>query len=425
MATAKTPQSQASNSVTALNQFLAIAPERPYSIFGTIPSGSTGGSTSQVIWQQQIPTVAAFCTSIDYTITLPVELVLPASGSATHSMFAPYSAVGNQLTLGGAPPWNMTEFTPWYLDGLTRYLDYDPAYPGLGNNALWFGNVLDQGPNPISFGGSATPNPGQTVTNSGTTSETLNYTYTFRVRQQLQRRRNKLWGAIPFGDPTNRPNNVVQLTSLVGSLPEQSLFTNATSGTTASLSAAGSVNAKYNLKYIDLLYPGMTTAPQPSAVLGLQLVTSSPSGLTPGNIFMLTHRTAQIYQYIHHVLVNGELPVRSDYFGLWDDQDEQSARWAYDSQRNTFDQYFDNFHRTYRRYPFTGQYLVDMVGGEFPPIPTTTPYIAAMTPDAEYSQIANIPVTPAMTTALRLPSGVTASNPYVRLYSFGLVRVPY
>jgi hypothetical protein len=269
------------------------------------------------------------------------------------------------------------------------------------------------------LGNSSDPHPGESVAASGT------YLFTFSVRQELQRRRNKLWGAVPFGDPQNRPNNVVQLTNLVGTLPEQSMFVAAGSGSTAVLADAATINAKYGLKYIDLLYPGMNAAPQPSVTLGLQVVSSSPSNLSPGNIFMMTHRTAMIYQEIQHLLINNQLPVRADYFGLWDDQDEQSARWAYDSTRNTFDQYFANFHRTYRRYPFLGQYQVDMVGGQFPPIPTTTPYVGAMSPDADMAAIAGIPVTPAMTTALRLPSDVTASNPYVRLYSFGLVRVPY
>ena len=426
MATALTPKSQASNSVTALNQFLAIAPERYYSITGTIPTGATGGGSSQVTWQQPIPIIPAFCTSVEYTITLPVTLTLPAtSGTATLSNFAPYSGVQSQMTLGGAPPWNMLEFTAWYLDGLTRYIDYDPAYPGLGNNSLWFGSVLDQGNSPIVIGGSGSLDPGATVTNTTSAAVSTNYTWTFRLRQQLQRRRNKLWGAIPFGDPQNRPNNIVQLSPLIGSLPEQSLFVSADSGATCALSGAASVNAKYGLKYIDLLYPGMSAAPQPSATLGLQVVSSSPSGLTPGNLFMMTHRTAMIYQQIQHLLINDQAPIRADYFGLWDDQDEQSARWAYDSTRNSFDQYFDNFHRTYHRYPFKGQYQVDMVGGEFPPVPTTTPYIAAMSPDAGYAQIAGIPVTPAMTTTLRISSGTTVTNPYVRLYSFGLVRVPY
>jgi len=424
MATASTPKSQASNSVTALNQFLAIAPEKYYSIEGTIATGS--GNGAQVNWQQPIPIIPAFCTSVEYTITLPISMTLPESGVATVSPFAPYSAIASQMTLGGAPPWNMLELTAWYLDGLTRYLDYDPAYAGLGGDYSYFQSVLDQGPNPITIGAVAAYYPGTQVSNGSTTAPvTLDNTWTFRVRQELQRRRNKLWGAVPFGDPQNRPNNVVQLTNLVGTLPEQSLLVSATSGTTVVLSGAATINAKYGLKYIDLLYPGMNAAPQPSVTLGLQVVSSSPSNLSPGNIFMMTHRTAMIYQEIQHLLINDQLPVRADYFGLWDDQDEQSARWAYDSTRNTFDQYFDNFHRTYRRYPFTGQYLVDMVGGQFPPIPTTTPYVGAMSPDADMAAIAGIPVTPAMTTALRLPSDVTASNPYVRLYSFGLVRVPY
>lgn len=430
MATANTPNSQATASQVALNQFLAIAPTKSYSIYGTVPSGVSGGSTANVTWQQQIPIIPAFCTSIDYTITLPVTLTLGATtGAATLSNFAPYSAAQNQITLGGAPPWNMTEFTPWYLDDLTRAVNYDPAYVGLGNNTGWFSTVLDQGPSPIVIGGSGSLAPGTTVTNTTTSATNTNYTWAFKVRQQLQRRRKTLWGAVPFGDPENRPNNLVQLSPLIGTNPESSLFTQAAgTGTACVTNGNATVNAKYNLQYIDLLYPGMTAAPSPSVVFGLQLTTSSPSGLTAGNIYPLTHRTAQLYQTIHHILVNNQAPLQSDYFGLWDDQDQQSARWAYDASQNTFEEYFHRFHRIYGRYPFKGHYMVDyenLDSNSFPPIPGVSPYMGAMTPDANYAGAFQIPVTPAMTTAIRVPSVTSINSAYVRLYSFGLVKVPY
>ncbi|MEM0142905.1 MAG: hypothetical protein QXL94_02990, partial [Candidatus Parvarchaeum sp.] len=121
MATAPNPPSTASGSVTALQQFLAIAPTKYFSITGTIPANVSNGSAGEVTWNRPIPVTPAICTAIDYEVTLPVELTLEATtGAATVSPFAPYSAIANQLVLGGAPPWNMLEFTPWYLDGLTR-----------------------------------------------------------------------------------------------------------------------------------------------------------------------------------------------------------------------------------------------------------------------------------------------------------------
>lgn len=119
------------------------------------------------------------------------------------------------------------------------------------------------------------------------------------------------------------------------------------------------------------------------------------------------------------------MPVQADYFGLWDDQDQQSSRWNYDLSQNTFQGYFDKFHRTYRHYPLLGQYVCDFEGGAFPEIPSVTPIDAVMSPDASYAETFGVPVTPAMTTSIRLPSGVTATNLYIRTYAFGLVRVPY
>src|SRR6185437_14970425 len=141
-------QAQAAQAaLAAINSFLSIAPRKYYAILGTVASGNAGGATATAIFQQQIPIIPAFCTAIDYNINLPVTLTLPAStGVATLSPFAPYSAIANQITLGGAPPWPLTEMTPWYLDMVQHRVDYDPDYPGLGNNAGIFANILDQGP---------------------------------------------------------------------------------------------------------------------------------------------------------------------------------------------------------------------------------------------------------------------------------------
>ena len=434
-ATATTPSSQASAQASALAAYLAIAPTKFYSILGTIPNGVSGGASSNVTWQQDIPVIPAFCTSIDYELTLPVALTLEATtGAATLSPYAPYSAVANQMLIGGAPPWNLTEFTPWYIDNCQHKWDYDPAYAGVQGG--YFGNVgatpslangiLDQGPNPIVIGGSGSLNPGTTVTNTTTAAVTTDYSFTFKVRQKLQVKRNALWGSIPFGDPENRPKNNMQLFPLVGSLPEQSLFVNGTGATCVTTSQI-TVNAKYNLSYIDLVPPSMKNSapPAPTVGFGLQLDTSSPSGMVAGNIFRITHRTSMLYKEIHHLIINNGLPIRPDYFGLWDDQDQQSARWSFDAQASTLGQYWDLWHDKYGRYPLFGQMTVDMEDGLFPPIPSVTPYVATMTPDQNYAAAANIPVTPAMTTAIRYPSGTTLTNAYVRVYSFGLVTVPY
>lgn len=436
-ATAATPNSQANAAAAALNSFLGIAPKKFYTIIGTIPTGSAGGSTANVSWQQQIPIIPAFCTAVDYNITLPVTVNFAAGGTAMLSPYAPYSAFANQITLGGAPPWPLTELTPWYLDQTEHKINYDPDYPGLGNAAAPFGNVgatypalnaslpgiSDQGPTPNAIGGAGSIFPGVVVTGAAP----ANYTWTFKLRMQLQRKRHLLWGAIPFGDPENRPNNITQLYPLAGTLPEQSLFINTANLTASGIQTNGTVTVKatYELAYIDLLPPNMQSAPNPAVGFGLQLVTSSPTGMAAGALFPITHRTAMIYTAIHHLLINGQQPLRADYFGLWDDQDQQSARWSFDASANTLMEYFDQYQRRYRRYPLVGQYSVPMDDGEFPEVPSVTPYDALMSPDQSYANTFGVPVTPAMTTALRIPSGTVLSSPYIRNYEYGLVRVPY
>jgi hypothetical protein len=426
MATAPTPSNQATKAATTINSYLKYAATKPYAILGSVPEGSAGGSNANVNWQQQIPIIPAFCTAVEFQVNLPVTLTLPASGTATLSPFAPYSAVLNQLTIAGAPPWPLMEMTPWYFDSTFHRVGYDPNYPGLGGNAGYFAAVLDQGPTPQNIGGSGSLAPGSVVTNSGTSAASTNYVFQFNVRMQLQRKRHLLWGAIPFGDPENRPYNLTQVAPLIGSNPEQSLFVQASSGATCDIGTGGATfNCIYELSYIDLLPDGSQAAPQPTVDYGLQVSPSTTTGLSAGSIIPITHRTAMAYTAIHHVLVNDQAPLRADYFALWDDQDQQSARWSYDSQNNTFQDYFTRFHRINRRYPHLGVYTAEFDDGVFPEIPSVTPYDAIMSPDKGYASAFGIPVTPAMTTALRIPSSVTVSSPYIRNYEFGLVKVPY
>jgi hypothetical protein len=105
MATAPTPSNQATKAATTINSYLKYAATKPYAILGSVPAGSAGGSNANVNWQQQIPIIPAYCTAVEFQVNLPVTLTLPASGTATLSPFAPYSAVLNQLTIAGAPPW--------------------------------------------------------------------------------------------------------------------------------------------------------------------------------------------------------------------------------------------------------------------------------------------------------------------------------
>jgi len=426
--TSATPGNAAASAAQmALQNFLKVAPDRYITILGVIAAGSVGGGASNAVWQTVIPVIPAFCTAVEYVIQLDVTLTLAASsGSATVSPFAPYSGYQQQLTLGGAPPWDFTELTPWYFDALTHKVDYDPAYPGLGNNAGYFSSTLDKGPWAESF--AATGEPGTTLSNTTSAAVTKTLSYTFTLRQQLQRKRHALWGSVPFGDPQNRPRNSVQLAPLIGINPNANFFVKAAgTGTKAAVKSGTPCNvyANYELAYIDMLPPSITTTPQPLVNLGLQLTSATFTNVSAGTFIRMTHRTAQLYTAIHHILVNGELPIRTSYFGLWDDQDVQSARWSYDTQNNTLQQYFNNIHRTYGRYFPTGHYVATLENGELPFMPNATPLDALMSPDQNYANRFDVPVTPAMTTVLRVPSGTAISAAYARTYSIGLVEVPY
>lgn len=427
-ATAPTPPGQQDAASAALNAFLAVAPVKKYVIKGAIPAGTSGGGVN-VVWTEPIPIIPAFCIAVEYEITLPVTMTYGVAPTFL-SPFAPYCAFSEQMTIGGAPPWPYTEMTAWKLDDGQHRTEWDPMNTGLGGNSPnsntqpAFANSLDYGVTALQQAMPLTPGLSYSATQTGKV-------FQFKIRQQFQRKRHLLWGAIPFGDPENRPNNLMQLNTLIGNNPEANLFQNtSTSTSTAVTSGPIAVSAIYYLMYIDLLPPSLAQAPAPAVGYGLQVTPTTYQGLTAGNIAKMTHRTAQVYTTMHHILVNGQAdghyaPIQADYFGLWDDQDQQSAKWVYDAMVGSFNNYFTDWQRNYRRYPYIGSYTAELDDGLFPEVPSVTPFRALMSPDASYAQTFDIPVTPAMTTAIRIPSTATAVNPYVRGVEFGLVRVPY
>jgi hypothetical protein len=441
MKTATAPQQDSSAAQT--DTFLKYAPRKYYSIQGTFGASSGG---AQVTWNQPVPIIPAYCTALHLNVQCTIAVTVPNNAGYYLSEFAPYSILNNQFTLGGAPPWPPLELTPWYFNESQQRIDFDPAYPGLGGvNSGWpssnfFSNIMDQGltgwintfgnTTPIPTGGAAvTANynvePGVTITNTSGGQVVHTFACTFNITIRFQQKRHLLWGAIPFGDPENRPNHIMQLCNgLVGTTPE-SCFVVATAGApTATTVGTTTVTATYELAYIDLVPDGVQI-PEPTVGFGLQWVVSSISGLAVGAVQPITHRTAMAYLAIHHILVNSSKPLQADYFGLWDDQDQQSSRWNYDKSNFTFHQYFTNFFQKQRTFPLIGVYTADFANGVFPEIPSVDPLDSIMSPDKDYADAFGVPVTPAMTTALRIPSGTVASSPYVRVYAKGLVRVPY
>lgn len=449
-------KTQSAASAGSPASFLQNAPKKFYAIQGTVPITS-GNAATQVTWQQSIPIVPAYCTSLYLTIQQQLKIVFAANGDHAYiSPYAPYSGWNNQITLGGAPPWAATELTPWYLDANQARTNFDPAYPGLGgaNSGFpatnFFVNTLDTGlAGWVDTIGSAAPalsltaasttdniNPGAYIVNtSGGVNAALVLNAVFTVQMRFQRKRHLLWGAIPFGDPENRPNNLMQLLPIVGINPEQCVVVSPPANSAplvGTLNTQATVTACYELAYIDLL-PAGVQVPQPTVGFGLQLTAASITGLAAGVYAPVTHRTAQAYTAIYHILINGGVgatpayakPIQSSYFGLWDDQDPQSARWQFDTTQNTFQQYFNKYHNEERQLPMVGLYVADFESGVFPEIPSVDPYDAIMSPDATYAAAFGVPVTPAMTTVLRIPVGVTAVLGYLRYYAFGLVKVPY
>ena len=423
---------QANTSAQAIADFLAYARRRNYPTWsGSIPNGATGGSSAaQVTWTPaDIPDVAAFATEIMLFVTLPITLTLPASSSVVVSPYAPYSALQNYFTVSGQSQWEYVSGVPFWLDELTSYEWFDPAFSYPGSYGAISGQ-WDNGSSQASgwypnIDGSGAFQPGATVSNTTTAQTTVSGTVRFRIKIRLRRRTRNIAGSVPLGDPENRPQLFSQLSALVGTRITDSMFTSASGGPTAALSAAGSVVAVFPSLSLDLL-PAGVTPPTPAVQLALQLNTVGSLPITnAGSIIRVPHRSAVIYDKLFHCLSNNQLAQAADYFGLWTTDDQQTARWYYDAAEQSYQSYFDDLHNRYKRYFPKGCLIADLYSGDRPEFPASSPYKGEMSPDQGYAALAGVRPTPAMNTAFRIPSGTSLTNPQLQQYDFGLVASSY
>lgn len=402
--------------------FLKYARVREYPLTGTIADQSTGGTpASNVAFQDQIPTVPAYAEKITFEITLPIRLTIPATSAVKVSRFFPYSAMLMGVTLAGSPPWDQISLVPWYLDDITSSRNFDEAATGVVPGAE--SAQADAGPFTYSDGGFV---PGSTITNATGAPVDTDGTVTFRVVCRLRRNPRLMFGAIPLGDPENRPKITMQLAALVGPTPENNAFQDDTAaGVTAKLNGAATVTAIIDGLSLDVLPPDVEAIPEPVVGMGLAVTYSTQAAQNAGQFIKVTHNAAMLYEKIFHLLFNAQVSLRSDYFGNWLTGEQQSARWEYDAAVGTFNQLYRKVLRVYRRYLPLGVYLVDMVSGFDPDDPARDLYEAQQTPDTGYAQEFDLPATPAWTTALRPPAGTNMSSCYAAVYEFGTVNVPY
>lgn len=415
-------QQQAANLAT----FLQYARTRPIQIPGTIPTGSSGGTpASNANFSTDIPVIPAWAAYLVLEVTLPLTVTTAASQTTGISPYFPWSSLAMQLSLAGSPPWDLVSLVPWWIDYLTsfKYMDFADLGPG-GQT-----NQLDPGPFVQNNGGFT---PGATIV-AGGSPVTTNGTVTFRCVCRLQRRRKFLFGAIPLGDPENRPKLTVQLSPLVGPNPEVSPFQSLSAGaaTVASLSGQATVNAIFLARNLDIFPPGIDAVPTPTVGMGLALNYTTTNIGNPGQLVKMYKTSAMIYEKMLALVFNstaagfGGTALRPDYFGKWLTGEQQSARYEYDATQGTFASYYEKLKRVYDRYFPVGCMIDDMVSGEHPEFPEASPYRAFMTPDTGYAQAFGIPATPAMTLAVRTPAGTPLNAAYAAQYDFGLVNVPY
>jgi hypothetical protein len=426
---------QHSQQQTANAEFLMYAASVPRpTLTGSIASGSAGGGNSPVVWSRQLPVVPRWIDAVELDVTLPYTLTIPAGATVYVSPYAPWSALQNRLTIAGSPPWDYVSLVPFWIDQITRRQNFDPSIGLPDTSTATFADTFLAGlpPAQVQKGtwqftmGNADLEPGQSINNAGTTAETVTGTISFTATIQLQRRRNQMFGTIPNGDPQDRPDLEMQLSNLVGPQPENSLIQDPNaSGATMVLSSAGTVNATYHSKGLDVMPAGVAPA-TPVVGLGWSINSFQTSVQNNGQIVPVAHTTAMLYQKIIHLLVNNQKSVEADYFGLWVTGEQQNARWEYDAVGlSNFPSYYKRNLDVYGRFLPSGLFLADLVGGDEPQNPSATPYVGVMSPDESYATAFGIAFTPAMTTALRVPSGTSMNGAYIRTYTLGMVEVPY
>jgi hypothetical protein len=407
----------------------------------TFPTNVSGG-TQQGTWDTPVQDYAAWATSIDLLVSMPITITIPAGQAYTWSIYAPYNFLIASLLIGGSESIPPVSLVPFWLDEITNYhygfdpVDYGPSNPvaGVTIPAVW----LDDGSSVTNGGGSpaiALPiTPGATYTNAGTTTITQNYTFVFYVRMLLARnlyakRQENLVGAVPLGDPSSRPLLNLRVAQLVGNQPENNPITSAGAGVTAVTNSgtAGYARALWVSRTLDQLPPSLAGGiPTPQVMMALELDTNSGFAVpNAGQFSKLQVRTAMIYHKRFEILVNNQLPIDPDYTALWYSDNRSNARYEYDAFSNTLQEKYRQYQRRYGRFLPKGVTIHDLIGGSEPEVPMFTPYRGLVTPSVALANMANLKPYPASQTVTRIPTGTALTNAYVTTYDFGVVPVSY
>lgn len=408
---------------------------------GTGPLNVSGG-TQLFTWDTPVQDYAAWCTSIDLLVYLPITVTVPAGASYSWSPFLPYNLLLTNLLIGGSESIPPVTLVPFWLDDITSRRDWDQMLYGPGNPvagpvipAVWLDDGSSVDTAPAGSPAAALPvTPGSTFTNSGTATVTQNYTFVFYARMQMARnlyarRQENLVGAVPLGDPSSRPLLNVRVAQLVGTQPENNPIINASSGVTATTSTttAGTVRALWKSRTLDQLPPSLAGGiPTPQVMMALELDTNSGYAIpNSGQFAKLQIRTAMLYHKRFEVLVNDQGVTDPDYTALWYSDNRSNARYEFDDQTNTLWAKYMKYQKDYGRYLPKGVTVHDFIGGADPEVPMFTPYRGIITPSVALANLANLKPYPAAQTVTRIKNGTAVTNAYVTTYDFGLVPVSY
>ena len=389
-------------------------------------SQSASGSTLTI---EPITEVSGYARYADFFISTDLNVKLPAGDTATLSEYFPFNLLDVKNSVGGVVQQGYKTYNH-YLEMLTREENGgDPAYVGEGgaggndvSSSIW-----DLSNNPGSSIGSSSSTASQSVT--------VNAKYWFRFYfQQNPVDKNSMYGCMPLGSPTFRPQLTLSIPdSLVSNNPWLSPVVYTGSGSVSATISNTTGTVVWMANNIPVLPVDVNGKPNPNIpanmvpTIGMARFTAThiPDGVPLGASIPFNHRVAMIYHKIfHNVVVNSKANTTNvQKFYLSTNGADDGVIWKYDDP-NLASYHVRNL-RKYGRYLPSGVLVADFQSGHLAKSQEGSEF---MTPDQTLAAAFNLPLTPTMQTGIQLASSASPGSGAVNFISqdsIGLQNVSY
>ena len=374
--------------------------------------------------------VSGYARYIDVFLNATLTVSLPSGATAQLSDYFPFNQFKTSNSVGGVTQQGFATYDH-YLEMITRDEDGgDPAYVGEGGAA---GNDVSDSIWSLSN------SPGSTIGSSSSTSaQTVTVTSKFWYRFYFQQNpvdKNTLYGCMPLGSPTFRPEFHLNIAdNLVSNNQFLSTVVNTTpaNAVTATLTDV-SGTAVWSALNVPVLPVDVNNKPNPVIpanmvpTIGMARFTTdlSPEAINLGSSNPFYHRVAMIYHKIFHNVVVSSAANTTNVtnFRLATNAANDGIIWEYDDPNLASYQVLNL--RRYGRYLPSGVLLADFQSGHLPKSQEGSEF---MTPSQQLAQAFNLPLTPTMQTSITLSTAASPASgtiDYLDMGAVGLQPVTY